>query len=234
MCTVTFLPKGKGNYILTSNRDETPKRGAAPPQVYKIHGQEWFDFLLKEQISFYIRIKNNSLVSLSDGNVVKAYQLFPHKAAYTLYRVKIGKNILNLSGMHLGKGEYLIIATDTGAKNALGIYKERWQIEMFFSCLKTRGFRLEETHMNDPEKLKQLIALISLAFLWCHQSGEQQHLQEPIKTKSHGRKANNLFRYGLDYLRKIISPFVQNTFLFQQAIKLFAIRISTMVLKINC
>lgn len=40
MCTVTFLPKGEGKYILTSNRDETPKRAAAPPQVYQIHNQE--------------------------------------------------------------------------------------------------------------------------------------------------------------------------------------------------
>jgi Transport and Golgi organisation 2 len=39
MCTVTFLPKGEGKYILTSNRDETPVRAAAPPQIYQIHDQ---------------------------------------------------------------------------------------------------------------------------------------------------------------------------------------------------
>lgn len=36
MCTVTFLPKGKRNYILTSNRDETPKRAALPPEAYAL------------------------------------------------------------------------------------------------------------------------------------------------------------------------------------------------------
>jgi len=40
MCTVTYLPKGKGNYILTSNRDETPKRAARPPQSYKIGNKD--------------------------------------------------------------------------------------------------------------------------------------------------------------------------------------------------
>ena len=36
MCTVTFLPKGKSGYALTSNRDETPKRAALPPQPYQV------------------------------------------------------------------------------------------------------------------------------------------------------------------------------------------------------
>ncbi len=42
MCTVTFLPKGEDSYILTSNRDETPLRAAAPPSAYAIHGKEVF------------------------------------------------------------------------------------------------------------------------------------------------------------------------------------------------
>lgn len=42
MCTVTFLPKGASSYILTSNRDETPKRAAHAPQAYEVHGKEIF------------------------------------------------------------------------------------------------------------------------------------------------------------------------------------------------
>lgn len=42
MCTVTFLPKGKTSYILTSNRDETPKRAALTPIAYTVHGKEVF------------------------------------------------------------------------------------------------------------------------------------------------------------------------------------------------
>ncbi len=36
MCTVTFLPKGNNKYILTSNRDETPKRAALAPDAYVV------------------------------------------------------------------------------------------------------------------------------------------------------------------------------------------------------
>ncbi|WP_323758491.1 NRDE family protein [Roseivirga sp.] len=42
MCTVTFLPKGKSSYILTSNRDETPKRAALAPAAYAVYGKEIF------------------------------------------------------------------------------------------------------------------------------------------------------------------------------------------------
>ena len=39
MCTVTFLPSGTADFILTSNRDEKPGRSRAlPPQRYEIHG----------------------------------------------------------------------------------------------------------------------------------------------------------------------------------------------------
>ena len=42
MCTVTFLPKGPQSYILTSNRDETPRRAALHPTGYDVYGQELF------------------------------------------------------------------------------------------------------------------------------------------------------------------------------------------------
>ena len=42
MCTVTFLPKGPQTYILTSNRDETPKRAADHPAKYELHGHQLY------------------------------------------------------------------------------------------------------------------------------------------------------------------------------------------------
>lgn len=38
MCTVTFLPLGKNDFILTSNRDETPLRKTIPPLNYTDNG----------------------------------------------------------------------------------------------------------------------------------------------------------------------------------------------------
>jgi hypothetical protein len=38
MCTVTIVPQGKNNFILTSNRDEVPNRVSIPPNFYSIDG----------------------------------------------------------------------------------------------------------------------------------------------------------------------------------------------------
>jgi hypothetical protein len=38
MCTVTYLPLGNNNFILTSNRDETPLRKTIPPKEYLENG----------------------------------------------------------------------------------------------------------------------------------------------------------------------------------------------------
>ena len=40
MCTVTYLPLGDNNFILTSNRDETPLRKTIPLETYKENGVE--------------------------------------------------------------------------------------------------------------------------------------------------------------------------------------------------
>lgn len=42
MCTVTFLPTGNNNFILTSNRDESPNRKTIAPQFYKENGTKIF------------------------------------------------------------------------------------------------------------------------------------------------------------------------------------------------
>lgn len=194
-------------------------------------GKEWFSFLIKEQISFYIRIRNNTLIQTGNGKIVKAYRLFAYKQRFTFTGLKLGKDKLNLSGLYLGKGDYLIVASNVQGQKALTFYKDRWQIETFFSCLKTRGFRLEETHMNNPEKIKKLVALLALAFLWCHRMGEELDKTEPIKTKAHGRKASNFFRYGLDYLRKILSPLNSEFIWIRFYLKIFEQSISTITLK---
>ncbi|HEX9600000.1 MAG TPA: NRDE family protein, partial [Mariniflexile sp.] len=35
MCTVTIIPKGDNDFVLTSNRDEAPNRVSLPPDFYR-------------------------------------------------------------------------------------------------------------------------------------------------------------------------------------------------------
>ena len=37
MCTVTFIPKSLDEFILTSNRDESPARNTIPPKLYNVN-----------------------------------------------------------------------------------------------------------------------------------------------------------------------------------------------------
>ena len=114
---------------------------------------------------------------------------------------------LYFSGVRLPTGEYVIVAAPTVTSTALEDYRVRWAIETLFSCLKSRGFRLEETQVTDPQRLAKLLALLALAFSWAHLVGEWLAQAEPLrinKVKKHGRKAKSLFRHGLDYLRRIL------------------------------
>jgi Transport and Golgi organisation 2 len=38
MCTVTIFPKGKNDFVLTSNRDEAPNRTSLAPDIYSVEG----------------------------------------------------------------------------------------------------------------------------------------------------------------------------------------------------
>ena len=105
---------------------------------------------------------------------------------------------------------------------ALSDYAYRWGIETLFGCLKTRGFCLEATHLKDPERLKKLIALLTLAFCWAHQVGEWVVEHQPIQIKKHGRKARSIFRTGLDHLRQILLNLDTRQAQFVQILKLLS------------
>ena len=55
--------------------------------------------------------------------------------------------------------------------------------------------------MNKDDKL---ILLVMIAFVWCYKIGIYLHLKKPIKIKKHGRKAKSIFKYGLDFIAKIL------------------------------
>ncbi len=171
-------------------------------------GGKWFAFLLKKQIHFIMRIKENFQITNARGILVSAKTLF-RDLKVGEYRVLRGKRIVcgqsvYVVGMLLPNGEYLILAADKNPETALEDYKKRQGIETLFQCLKGRGFNFEDTHMTFPERIDKLIALLAIAFSWCHATGEWCASQKPIKIKKHGRKAVSQFRLGLDHIGNIL------------------------------
>ena len=112
---------------------------------------------------------------------------------------------LYISALQLENGELLLVVSPQFNANAIQDYALRWEIETLFSCLKGRGFNLENTRLTDARRVKKLIAVLAISFCWCYLTGEWQHDQKKaIKIKKHGRLSVSLFRYGLDYVQMAI------------------------------
>lgn len=170
-------------------------------------GKTWFQWLIANHIAFRIRIRENTQIANGRGELVAARRLFRGQAIAKPLIIEKSRRIwgleLSVSGMRLASGEYLIVVASAYTASAIEDYAKRWEIETLFGCLKSRGFRLEETHVIEPERLKKLIALLALAFCWAHIVGEWLSQQKALKIKKHGRLAKSIFRYGLNHLRRI-------------------------------
>jgi hypothetical protein len=137
-------------------------------------GKDWFTWLNLAGIDRTIRIKKNAKVSNSRGELVPAQQLFWYLKAGESQRLE-GVRTMNsvdvyLSALRLQDGELLIVATGKADENAIESYARRWQIETLFSCLKSRGFNFEDTHVTDRRRIKRLLVVAVIAFCWAHRA----------------------------------------------------------------
>lgn len=184
-------------------------------------GQDWFGYLLEKELLFYIRIKSNfTLVNGKQvGTMFRNCKLQEEKTFKKKYRI-CGQQ-LYLSGTRL-KDDYLIIVTPQKPNDALTVYAKRWEIETLFGCLKTRGFNFEDTHLTKKDRVNTLFTLLTISFCWAHMAGEWLHEIKPIKIKKHGRMAQSLFRYGLDFLKNILFNISEKFDLFVKMLNLLS------------
>jgi hypothetical protein len=119
-------------------------------------GKEWFAWLLKEAISFNIRIKNNTVTTNARGLSVDIdglfYDLKVGEQSSLQGRRKVWGHLLYLAGLRLADGDLLIVATPEEPESAIKNYGLRWEIETLFGCLKGRGFHFEDTHITETGK----------------------------------------------------------------------------------
>jgi hypothetical protein len=170
-------------------------------------GQAWFDYLRQEGISFRIRVKHNTRIATSAGTM-SARALFQHLQVGQSLTLNGKRTVWGLElyviGLKLDQKEFLILLTDQKPETALDDYAKRWAIETLFGILKSRGFRFEETHLTDLERIAKLLALLALATIWAFKIGEWLHEQVPLTVKKHGRLSKSIFRYGFNFLRTTV------------------------------
>jgi len=173
-------------------------------------GKEWVTYLKKSPFSFYIRIRNNSLVRKT-GKQKEQYAKCLFKCDYykklRKQRMLFGHQ-LYLSGQQLDEKEWLVIISDVPPKKAKYYYGQRWGIEVFFGACKRRGFNFEDTHVTQLDRISNLVFLIAIAFCWALKTGEDlldKGHQIPIKIINKRKvKLFSIFRIGLDKLRELL------------------------------
>ena len=91
MCTVTIIPKGDNDFIITSNRDEAPSRISIKPQLYSIQDTQML--FPKDEVSqgtwIGVSSKNRMLCVLNGGFV-----FHKRKSNYRLSRGIVVKDLL--------------------------------------------------------------------------------------------------------------------------------------------
>lgn len=91
MCTVTIMPKGHNDFIITSNRDEAPNRVSLSPELYSVNNAKML--FPKDVLSggtwIGVSDKNRVLCVLNGGFVIHE-----RKAEYRLSRGTVVKELL--------------------------------------------------------------------------------------------------------------------------------------------
>ena len=172
-------------------------------------GEEWFRFLIEQEIPFIIRIKQNSMVEgIRQGYAVPVATLLGklgRRKTIENCPIVLWTHRLFVSVEHRkGAKEPMIVVSNREFASPLKLYRWRWGIESLFECLKTRGFRMEETHMTDPTKIEKLLFILAIAVCWAYKLGELQARKVPSRVKKHGRKLKSIFRLGLDLIRRAL------------------------------
>lgn len=190
-------------------------------------GREWFRFLRQHQIKFQMRLQKNTLVRNGRGQLVQAWRLFAATRINQMLVIPEARQMwgmeLFISGCRLKDGEWLILVSSEFRPKPSEEFKKRWGIETLFGALKSRGFNLEDTRLQDPERISRLLALLAIAFTWAFVVGQWQAAVKELKLKKHGYPPKSVFRLGLNMLCRLVTNFERfDLIVWQKVIKLLS------------
>lgn len=166
-------------------------------------GETWFNYLIKEDIPFTIRLRGGMYATLPDGDRWRLSTLLtrPRRGRKTTATLTGVQATLDLTAKTPKGGEAVIVATNRPGHAALATYRKRWAIETMFANAKTRGLNFEDTRLTDPEKLHLLTAIVALALAWAARAARTKLGFAAPPRKAHGYLAKSYFRTGFDFIR---------------------------------
>ncbi|AFM02838.1 transposase family protein [Bernardetia litoralis DSM 6794] len=173
-------------------------------------GHHWFKYLKYNKINFCFRIPKHHNIVHYDEHMNKIVQKAEHLHQAYPNGITLSNRLVDgiVGNVYIGTGkdgELLFLFGNLAAPTLPKYYERRWTIESFFQNLKGRGFNLKITHLQNSEKLKKLIACVSLAYAFCSNTGLYEHRKiQKIKNKNHGRKSTSFARKGIDIIRDLL------------------------------
>ena len=176
--------------------------------------KEWLRFLVAKKIPYRLRIKSNIGITDKRGKLLRASKMLRTlkigERMEFRRRRKLWNRAVFVAVCRKADGDNVIIISSEASGRILQEYGMRWQIETLFGCLKTRGFRLEDTHLTDSQRVSRLLSLLTLAFVWGMLAGELMVEETPPKIKKHGRLEKSIFRLGFETLRNCFCQITTN------------------------
>lgn len=103
-----------------------------------------------------------------------------------------------------------LVSSLQDADAALRWYRRRAHIETFFSDQKSRGFRIDKSHLSDPLRLNRLLIAACLAYLWMIYLGSRAIADDLVGQIHRAKRCDwSLFHLGtalLDWLIDATRP----------------------------
>ena len=170
-------------------------------------GHLWLKWLKDHGLNFVMRLAKHHLLTAESGECraiadlglvvgqVRRFARVPVDGVWGQAWVKA-----------LADGEFLFLFGTSGLTSLGQFYAKRWTIEQCFQNLKERGFNLEKSHLRCHDRLRKLVALVSLAYAFCLSVGQAADRRKPLAHKNHGYRATSLSRHGLNIVRQLTRP----------------------------
>lgn len=167
---------------------------------------EFQSFLREQNWDYVCRTAKNTVIvvngeqfHLADSDIWPGERLSFPDASFT-HQGYDPVHVIAWWDRHYKEPVFLVTNLELVAE-ACCLYQRRMRIETFFSDQKSRGFRLDKSHISDPQRIARVLIAACLAYIWIIYLGVQAHLQG-WRTVIHraDRCDLSLFQLGLDLL----------------------------------
>lgn len=168
-------------------------------------GHLWLSYLKDNGLDFVMRFpKHHKIQDVSGECIYISNLIFCKNSPRILKNVLIDGVVGDAWVKLLNTGDYLFLFGTVNVQYMGQLYRKRWAIEMVFQAFKTRGFNIENTHLNELHKLKKLIAFVSLAYAFTTSLGIYVHKKiTKLSKKKHGYLAKSFTRKGIEIIQEL-------------------------------